>query len=307
MGLMVYMQHPGAIEELSSRVQSTVGTPNPRVSGFHRASSLPGNVKMGGWREGNAGGCKNHPSWITNPQYIVTFPSAGEATISITQLPESAPPVTMGAYIFDATHMHGYRLGNQNQEFAAKLSFINLTTVSGVLTVEDPTRPFMIMPCTFEPNVHREFKIEVSCPNGNPNVKEAREWHDGTLSGEWITGRAGGSMNYRSWSNNQTFRLSVGGAGPCTLVFAMFVPEPIDKIGFYIFEDVNNNGNPVIQGLRGNCPFRATYSNLFKFEDMKPGNYIILPCTDKPKNNSTFYVAALSARCTLTGPYAKAR
>ena len=309
--MMIYTQKPCVITQLEDTEESEQDQ-SRRISGFHRMGAgsfqnLPKNVQTGSWGDGTAGGCLNHKTWITNPQYILHCSQACDVTIHITQkLVTNQPPVAMGGYVFDASHMFGFRLGDQTQHFAAKLTFINLESVTGALKITDPSIPFMIMPCTFDSGVHREFTLEVTASVGNATLTEAKPWSQGTKVGEWITGRAGGSMNHRSWANNPSFRLYISGSEPCSFTLGIFVPELVEsKIGFYIFEDVLGNGTPVIQGLRGNCPFRATYSNLFKFVDLPAKRYIILPCTEAPKNNSKFFLTAISNRCTLDGPFTK--
>ena len=124
--LLIYLQSPGSVKQLYDTVEVTYDSGS--------------NKKVAGWSTETSGGCMNHPTWISNPQYILRCTEPCDCIISITQeLQPLQPPVTMGAYIFDANYMKGYRLGDQNQKFAAKISFINLETITATLTIKEPS------------------------------------------------------------------------------------------------------------------------------------------------------------------------
>ena len=277
---------------------------------FHNPSCTEALPEVhGAWEGSTAGGCMNYPTWMDNPQYTLHCPQAGKISLSMTQIiPNGEGILTMGAYIFEGSNLHGYRISDPSSTFAAKISFINLETVGATITVTEP-RTYLIVPCTFEKGHEREFTLKVNTDESGATLTSAFPWSLGTIPCRWTQQFSGGSMNVRSWQHNPTFNLTVSGTDPCTFTIVLFVEEDLSsKIGFYLFEDVRGSGEPVVMGLRGHPPFKSGHGVSFTFKGLDPGNYIVLPCTMSPKHIATFYIgipegSSGKERCSLRGPF----
>jgi hypothetical protein len=126
----------------------------------------------------NAGGCRNHISWINNPQYLVNLSksvissiqeegdeSKGEEsksnsnghangqsklTIMVLQPGDAASMKAIGLYV--ATHQG---------LIIAKSTFIVSTEVSCVVDFDPAQAPYVVVPCTFAPNCAGKFTVSV--------------------------------------------------------------------------------------------------------------------------------------------------
>ena len=265
--------------------------------GFNNAQAYaPTNSVDSQWTMNNSGGCMNHPTWINNPQFIMKCDRECEVTVTLTQYPEAGQPVEyIGMYLFDASKLHGYRLGDMKLHPGEKIQFINMPSVSAVIKVPNPSMPLLLLPATFEPGKSIQFNVTVDATVGNATLRPAKDWKEGSFAGQWVAGQAGGCMNHRSWQQNPSYVLSLNGNGPMTFDVALSVPNPLSTgLGFYLFEDKLKNGVPSLLGLIGHPPFAVrSLTNIFTFKDIQPGRYVILPCTFEPNHLSPFYLTIL--------------
>jgi len=103
-------------------------------------------ILKGQWKSGSSGGCKNHNSWRNNPTFPITITGQYSQVFVVVSTVEKSP---MGFYIFDPSL--------QNTIYASK--FTNAFEVSASVDVE--SKDYVIMPCTFNPNIYKDFEVRV--------------------------------------------------------------------------------------------------------------------------------------------------
>jgi len=107
--------------------------------------------------EGSAGGCINTPLWRANPQYFVVVHQTAQVTITLKQLSNDIQYI--GFYLLRGD---GNRLIIFKQEdVEGKGGFAKEKSVSCDLTLQPRPQPYILIPCTFHPNINLKFKLSV--------------------------------------------------------------------------------------------------------------------------------------------------
>eukprot|EP01130_Rhizamoeba_saxonica_P016287 TRINITY_DN7499_c0_g1_i1.p1 TRINITY_DN7499_c0_g1~~TRINITY_DN7499_c0_g1_i1.p1 ORF type:complete len:1144 (-),score=258.70 TRINITY_DN7499_c0_g1_i1:25-3456(-) len=113
---------------------------------LHPVEELQQITISGAWTRGKAGGCSNHNTWPNNPQFPFSMSSKGEVTISL----EVQSKTPMGFYIFDKDVLKS--MGTSK--------FANTLSVTG--TFELIPGEYVLLPCTFNPDIYVNFNIVIS-------------------------------------------------------------------------------------------------------------------------------------------------
>lgn len=124
------------------------------------AEALQATTTAGAWIKGRtAGGCTNHSSWTTNPQFAFTFSDSGEAEFFLEQNNGKNPAIPIGLYVFKPLPA-GSPVKKQQKvaDILGNSEFINLPSVSYTTRVEKNVT-YAVMPTTFEPNKDLTFKV----------------------------------------------------------------------------------------------------------------------------------------------------
>jgi hypothetical protein len=89
-------------------------------------------------------------------------------------------------------------------------------TVSLEFTLEPSETPYVLMPCTFEPELEGQFVLTLHCDDldddGVPDfdmvpVGPPKDWYSATVSHAWAGELAGGARSHDTWRNNPQFYL----------------------------------------------------------------------------------------------------
>jgi len=103
----------------------------------------------GQWKSGQSGGCKNNKlTWKQNPTYPVNITQPNQHLVIILSVTGDKMPI--GYYIFDS--------GLHNTVFTSK--FATVTEISSEISVPQPGS-YIILPCTFNPNIFGDFELRV--------------------------------------------------------------------------------------------------------------------------------------------------
>lgn len=95
------------------------------------------------------------------------------------------------------------------------------------VTLDPGERPYVFMPCTFDPGCEGDFVLSLAVDDVNDDgvpdldvtpVGPPRDWHSRTVQHRWEGDRAGGSRDHDTWRNNPQFYLAPSARSRC-LVF----------------------------------------------------------------------------------------
>lgn len=103
------------------------------------------------WTPDTSGGCRNHASWVKNPHFLFTVPPPGGAITIVVAYTEIYKDTAIGCYLFNADAK------NTRGSLASKSKF---THVSVATKFDLAPANYILVPCTFNPGVYKEFTIE---------------------------------------------------------------------------------------------------------------------------------------------------
>eukprot|EP01135_Chromosphaera_perkinsii_P005219 Nk52_evm2s326 gene=Nk52_evmTU2s326 len=120
----------------------------------------------GGWRARvNAGGCVNHPSYLSNPQYIIEVNSESQVMASLMQQDvrqlkqQGVKNMTIGFGVHRVEYNRDARISKDVPERAGGVTYINSHEVMGKFVLEQGR--YVIIPSTFDPNEQQDYLLRV--------------------------------------------------------------------------------------------------------------------------------------------------
>jgi hypothetical protein len=145
--LLISADKPGVANTFTLEVSSADGKFNvSEPQGYKKVSIL------GEWKLNEAGGCRNHPTWQQNP--FISLSLGSKQTISVVLgYNETCKDSNVGFYVFAQ--------GATNYQLGALLTKSKFTPNSSCETFRLDKGNYIIIPATFQPNVHRQFFLEV--------------------------------------------------------------------------------------------------------------------------------------------------
>merc|ERR1712137_754650 len=113
-------------------------------------------------------------------------------------------------------------------------------SVTKTIKFAGSAEPYMIVPCTFDPNEASPFTIRAAVRSGAPAIKFQRllpsnDWIRNVVKGRWRKSNAGGCRNYPSHLQNDQFLIHCP-SGRCTgrLILQYRHKENVDELGIYV-------------------------------------------------------------------------
>eukprot|EP01104_Vermistella_antarctica_P011680 TRINITY_DN3293_c0_g1_i1.p1 TRINITY_DN3293_c0_g1~~TRINITY_DN3293_c0_g1_i1.p1 ORF type:complete len:1188 (+),score=330.11 TRINITY_DN3293_c0_g1_i1:280-3843(+) len=257
----------------------------------------------GGWDKDSAGGCRNHPTWRKNPQWIVTVPDgATRALVSLSQ-PFSDNLSGIGMYCSPAPDNDAMVVSLDKSEILIHAAFRRDQEVFCALPVGDGKtkgskqqgqRKFTIIPCTFTPGCEAKFQVNVYCDMPGVGLLAARATAEKQVEGKWGKGSCGGCANHRTWRTNTSHYLRSGVKARVKVVLEQSpgIQRPDENknvwstIGFYITRP-DDDGRPLLKlqqdQIIAKTPFTGSKEVAFDIDvDPAEGVYVITPCTFYP-------------------------
>ncbi|MEW5306402.1 MAG: hypothetical protein WDW36_008868 [Sanguina aurantia] len=306
----VLVPYPGKAGEEGAFVLRTFSSSPLEVE------QLPGplSLVMGGhWTGFLAGGCREHGSWGSNPQYMISSPVRAQVNISVARLdlkyaiirpafdplgcigltlahPETAPDGTLGRRTAIRVPL---------SEIVAETGFPSMDEAVVQLTLE-PGTPYLLVPSTNGAGVEAPFEVRLMSASplelvALPEVKSL------VFRGEWTDGCAGGCDINPLWRKNPRYLLRLRTAAKARITLTRLGKprnggrlHPVnDMIGFYVLRAANAAGE-----IKGDARRTVVAESTFvpgweaaEELDLNGGiNYVLLPCT---------YAAGRIARYTL--------
>lgn len=208
-------------------------------------SQFPASVSTKGeWalKNDTAGGCMNHSSWRKNPQFFLTVVQTGEFLIRLVQDDKKNKRLlnTIGFYIAKGDGRR--KLTVVARDLVGKSNFKRTAEVACRVKLEATPKPYIIIPCTFKPDVNASFELFANSKTEGECILApcTHKWNNITLRDDWKGKSAGGCRNNPTWVNNPQFYLRV--LKPCNiLIIAQQPTEKPSSHGFYVFD---SSGSP---------------------------------------------------------------
>eukprot|EP01112_Ceratiomyxa_fruticulosa_P011179 TRINITY_DN3018_c0_g1_i1.p1 TRINITY_DN3018_c0_g1~~TRINITY_DN3018_c0_g1_i1.p1 ORF type:complete len:963 (-),score=250.30 TRINITY_DN3018_c0_g1_i1:195-3083(-) len=278
----------------------------------------------GVWEGPSAGGCLNHPTWRSNPQYLLEIPPSPstQVTISLEQVGSGTDGKSMpfiGFYVAKAppAPIDKKMFSLAPKDVVGNTEFINDLQVSLTLTLTPANSPCIVIPSTFLPKVETSFTLRAAIEAGQGTVKftPLPSWGWQQTTGSWKGPSAGGrySTTSNSWQNNPRFVFNLtggsatngsgssGSSGRIAVVLSQSEkPTPIG-IGFYIFKKLPDNGLREVVGKSGFVSGREVSLEVA----LPPGEVFIIPATFEPNQEDTFNLTVYSDQNFSLTPFSQ--
>jgi len=255
----------------------------------------------GAWTEETAGGCRNHSTFTSNPQYLLTVPQGTvepQARILLFQR-EKEEFDSISAYIVKIPDSAPAKLTKLTKVEAGdvilKPSFNNPEETCIAMPANLTAGRFVVIPCTFSPKNLASFEMQVV----SSHTLKFEALGDGTdlsVTGEWKGKTAGGCLNDPiPFKHNTQFHLSL--QKEHTLIFKQS-QQPENALvaqGFYIFKSRSAKRKFKIKK-----DDQIAKSGFIKAKDLigehtlPAGNYIVVPCTFSRGEEASFKLSVLS-------------
>jgi len=251
----------------------------------------------GEFRGESAGGCTNNPTWPKNPQYgikvshhntkvFINF-SQPDLRYVTKQNPlahrKSYPPI--GVVVMTAPHLDYKKTTYFQDERVATSLFCGMRDNS-LEFIADPGN-YIIMPCTFNPNIEFKFELAVYTEPKCPVFEITKTLPKKEIKGAWIGQSAGGCVNHiQTWLKNPQYLIKLDKRGTVIAELTQEIDpnvESPDCIGIYAFGNRPNTQritqvvNPTVSP--------KTFLNVVTTSEQftaEPTNYIIMPTTFDP-------------------------
>lgn len=249
----------------------------------------------GAWQGLTAGGCPNHLTWHRCPQYLLTVTKEMDATISIVQERIGDSFLNhIGFHVFTAHPEKKSVLDPSTSIYECK--YQNASTVSGTVHLKEGV--YNVVATTFEPGQEGKFGMVVQpaaaslkpIENDWSQYNVVGKWKNPSLSGGAPAGTAG------EWKNNPRVWFEI--TTPTYVNFVLTLKTPnIRGIGFCIVESdkEKSKGNRIHVS-----PFKTDHEVVMHVGVMKPGCYIVLPCTYQPKQEGDWELMAFTSPSVIT-------
>ncbi|XP_049848970.1 serine/threonine-protein kinase 4 homolog B-like [Schistocerca gregaria] len=270
-------------------------------------------VCKGSWTISSSGGCINHPTWRSNPQMRLVVRQPTTIYIFLSQSSQELEHI--GCYVI--------RSDSKDKLLQISLSqLVNQDTVrfrrnsefsTGRLQLAPGT--YILIPASYHPGHIATFTLTCVSERDTFSLEPIPELWSRALHGHWTPELSGGCINYVDWVQNPTYQLLVKKQITFTVIISTRKnkspslrrrpPQPTTKqpifIGFYIFKR-----HPTIHNYLSISQLIAQTKAFIKRKEiigvvsLKPGNYVLLPCTFSPGVCSEFVVSLYSTQNCLS-------
>ena len=122
-------------------------------------SGRKGTTATGEWGASSSGGCLNHSSWKKNPQYLLSVKKSTSLKITLSRpIPSGTlDPFSMGLYVLSPSSQPP-----EKPDIIARGQFVpKSSTCTNVFVVEPSERPYVVIPCSFQPGCLSSFVVSV--------------------------------------------------------------------------------------------------------------------------------------------------
>ena len=239
------------------------------------------------WKDGEAGGCVNNPTWRENPQFFLIMKQKAKVAITL----EQYDPVckSIGFYVTKGNGSQIVVL--PPEDLITKSGFKKQRSITEECVLDVSDEPHAIIPCTFHPNIYQKFRLSVCViqakSSSHVRAKDIlqllpcnTEWRAKSLQGFWTEGFCGGCINEkRTWLQNPQFALTISQKSRVAIVLTQVTPDNV--IGYYIIPAETSNPIQEVSlttDVRGSQFPKGSHESTLQME-IEAGIYIIVCCT----------------------------
>jgi hypothetical protein len=256
----------------------------------------------GAWTEETAGGCRNHSSFLNNPQYLLTIPEGTvepQGRVLLFQR-EKSDFDSISVYVVKVPSAGAATRPTKLTKVEAadvllKPSFNNPEETCIALPPNLSAGRYVLIPCTFAPKNVASFDIQLV----STKALQLEALGDGTdlsVTGEWRNKTAGGCLNDPiTFKHNVQFHLSL--KADHTLIFKQ-VQQPEAALvtqGFYVFKTKSAKRKFKIKKDDQIAKSGFTKAkDLIGEHTLPAGEYIVVPCTFNPGEEANFKLSVFS-------------
>eukprot|EP00163_Fabomonas_tropica_P002696 TRINITY_DN1208_c0_g1_i3.p1 TRINITY_DN1208_c0_g1~~TRINITY_DN1208_c0_g1_i3.p1 ORF type:complete len:485 (+),score=113.83 TRINITY_DN1208_c0_g1_i3:1143-2597(+) len=258
-------------------------------------------VIHGEWKGLSAGGSMDHPTWRSNPQYLVRAAVNTEIFVVVSQADarmhkgNNTYSTAAGAYIVKSTTPGIKDLQVTPDDVVAQTPFAYAREVSTPCDIQGGV-VYNIIACAYKPEHVGKFTITVYGRDA-VQVEELAELPKRSAQGEWKGDGAGGSPNYPTWVQNPQFCfMPVNPKARATVVLRQHLKpggrDQLKHIGFQVVRCSDHKRVVLLHGdsIVGQSDYtdaEAVSAELEMSEDLKYP-YMIIPSTFYPNKYAKF-------------------
>eukprot|EP01102_Stenamoeba_stenopodia_P016279 TRINITY_DN566_c1_g6_i1.p1 TRINITY_DN566_c1_g6~~TRINITY_DN566_c1_g6_i1.p1 ORF type:complete len:626 (-),score=92.89 TRINITY_DN566_c1_g6_i1:58-1860(-) len=270
--------------------------PPPGVFSRTAKSKLNTTTVKGEWSiaKKSAGGCINHHTWRTNPQYFLFASKPATAIIWIVQSPEdNKRQFDIGFYVLcreESEDIRKRKITLTSSEIVGKGIFQKSKEVAIKLDLE-AGKSYVIIPCTYLPQQETTFVLNIATEFSQDwNLEVCIDpWSFVSVPGEWRGITAGGCPEDPTFSKNPQYQVKV--LKPCELRIVLTQPSrpQLNIIGFYVIKTVLGS---IVSFEENEIAAVGEFVDLEEvsagFSVPEMGMYTIIPCTLNPGDEGSF-------------------
>lgn len=258
------------------------------------------------WTDGSAGGCKNHATFVDNPQYLIRVEDDDSILRLLLLQHELEEFDTISTYLIKTQDGDGKQVKLSkvdNKDIVVKGEF-GSDTESYLVTPKLKKGNYVVIPCTFDKGKKAPYELKVFS-NDKFKVEELSSAETAVVQGEWKGKTAGGCLNdIVTFKNNQQFLLTI--KKDLELVFKL-QQQPLDPsaglsaIGYYIFK---SNGKRKFKVRKDDTIDKGGFTKtkeLVVEHTLKAADspFIVVPCTLNPNEESSFKLSIASKKADV--------
>lgn len=260
------------------------------------------------WKGKSAGGCRNTPDWVYNPQFYLSVEQPSVVQFLLSQSAHQEFDA-MGMYIFKAPEGPPQRC--VPKELLTKSAFGSDQESSLIFEAQTNC---IVIPCTFNPGKESPFLL--SAYFNSPGVKlfEITENNEVFIDGEWSEQTAGGNTSSSTWRNNPQYRVYLDSPVDINLRLVQQTQEDFHPIGLFVFLDSGKRRLLVRPAdVIATCNFtslpaidlKITKEQIQKLSKDKEEKFAltVMPCTYFPNLFGKFRLSVFSSGSTEVSEY----
>lgn len=140
----------------------------------------------GCWDKNNAGGnTRNYEKWITNPRYYITVKKPMKLGLTLVQenVEESENYPAIG-FTVTPTDGEGNPLTSKASDLLAVAGFETERDISAAFELQPSVDPYVVIPTTFDPDIHRTFSLALQFDPSNASFVEFLDVVPKSLEGD---------------------------------------------------------------------------------------------------------------------------
>eukprot|EP01127_Copromyxa_protea_P012816 TRINITY_DN3368_c0_g1_i1.p1 TRINITY_DN3368_c0_g1~~TRINITY_DN3368_c0_g1_i1.p1 ORF type:complete len:647 (+),score=146.86 TRINITY_DN3368_c0_g1_i1:631-2571(+) len=255
----------------------------------------------GEWKGTTCGGSLNHLTWVNNPQIFLRVTQEATIDFSLFQPVVADKKLSISFYVFKTHSPSAKRLvrSYNDSDIVCEAYFSSLkpSKVHKSATLAASPNPYVIVPVTFIPGDESPFILQLKSNvtvEATPIAKQ-NEWP--TIEGEWTSSTAGGCTNFSSFSKNNMYLCRIKNQTKATFHVSNVKASAIsDSISVYVLRAPGEG-----QKLREYNSNLLVASGQFVSSheghvtvNLKPGSYLIVPCTFNPNSLGCYTLRVLS-------------